>query len=111
MDIARERESWIRENRLFDFRKETGDFYFEVFFRKHILAERVSFFRDFVQQMGVYVRADPETENASMAFAALFDAGDNLVLIGGADGWAAIREKDDYEWARVSVGGRVLSVE
>jgi len=55
--------------------------------------------------MRVHVRPDAETEDASPPIAALFDSGDDLVLVGRADSGAAIGEEDDDEGTRVEGRG------
>src|SRR5215470_16701457 len=64
----------------------------------------MGFFGNAIKQMRIYIGADSETEDASVAFAALLHAGDNLVFICGADSRATIRKKDNDEGARMSVG-------
>src|SRR5258706_4096743 len=94
MRSLRENELRAGKDRLFDLGIEVGDLYFDVFVRQHVLTEGFGFFRDFVQQMRVYIGANAEAEDARVGFIRFRHGVDDLVLVGEADGGEAVGEKD-----------------
>ena len=87
----------IREHRLFDLREEAGDLHLQVFLGQDVLADGAGVLGDPVQQVGVYIRADAEAEDARVALALLLHVGHDLLLVRGADGGPSIGEEDHHE--------------